>query len=240
MKSFLSAAQHILVGGHRGCLCTYPENSIEAMQEGLLRGADYFEIDIQLTKDEIPVVYHDTRLEQKTSLHGYVHEYTYAQLQKEVPQLCTLHEALTWGKANGAYFALEIKTVPLEMQSYNLRLMELICALLQQTDMRSAVFVFGQDYQVLRYLHTVDSQVCIGLIVPFVPSDPVALMREMHATVYLSYIYNMTAQIIRDLHAEGYFVSGAILRDDFWVEQAVSLGVDMFESDHPEKYNFAH
>ena len=102
--------------------------------------------------------------------------------------------------------------------------------------MLSNVFVFGQDYQVLKYLKKLDPEVTTGLIVPFVPADPAELMREMDATVYLSYIYNMTPEIIKQLHEAGFFISGAILRDDYWVQQAVELGVDMFETDNPEKY----
>lgn len=46
----------------------------------------------------------------------------------------------------------------------------------------------------------------------------------------------MTPEIIKQLHEAGFFISGAILRDDYWVQQAVELGVDMFETDNPEKY----
>lgn len=52
--------------------------------------------------------------------------------------------------------------------------------------------------------------------------------------VYLSYIYNMTPEIIRDLHGAGYFVDGAILREEKWTRLARELGVDMYESDRPE------
>ena len=60
MREVLEHADRVLIGGHRGSACRYPENSIEAMEHGLLSGADYLEIDIQLTRDGVPVVYHDT------------------------------------------------------------------------------------------------------------------------------------------------------------------------------------
>lgn len=240
MKPLLETANHLLVGGHRGCACDAPENSIAAMQEGLSRGADYLEIDIQLTKDEVPVVIHDVRLEKQTCLVGYVHEYMYAELKAAIPSLCTLQEAMAWGHTQNAFFGLELKTVPLDMQPQTLRLVALACDILSQENMMQHVFLFGQDYQVLRHLRRCCPQVAIGLIVPFVPADPVALMREMDACIYLSYIYNMTPEMIAQLHAAGYYISGAILRDEKWVNKAVRLGVDMFESDHPEVYHFTH
>ncbi len=99
--------------------------------------------------------------------------------------------------------------------------------------MTDHVFVFGLDYQVLRHLREVDPDVPIGLIIADVPQDPVALMKEMDACIYLAYIWQMTPQIIHDLHAAGYYVDGAILRDKKWQARARELGVDMFETDYP-------
>ena len=46
----------------------------------------------------------------------------------------------------------------------------------------------------------------------------------------------MTPAIIRDLQNNGFFVSGAILREERWVKRALGLGVNMFESDEPERF----
>lgn len=235
MRELLEHTDQVLIGGHRGCACRYPENSIEAMEHGLLSGADYLEIDIQLTKDGVPVVYHDTALEKRTGLYGYVHEHTLAELRENSPGLCTFEEAMRWGSGRTAWFALEIKTVPLDMQEVNFRLLEAMIPILEKTGMKKRVFVFGPDYQVLKRLKQLDPEVEIGLIVPFIPADPVELMRSMEAMVYLSYIYNMTPEMIRRLQEQGYYVSGAILREEKWVERAYECGVNMFESDYPGK-----
>lgn len=239
MKKLLAQADRLLIGGHRGCVCEYPENSIAAMEEGLRRGADYLEIDIQLTKDEVPVVIHDVRLEKQTPLSGYVYEYTLEELKEVIPGLCTLQEAMEWGYKANAWFGLELKSTPLDMQPYTFRLTELMGEILNRTGMTERVFVFGADYQTLKHLKECFPAVPIGLIVPYVPADPVQLMREMDAVVYLSYIYNMTPAIIRDLQENGYYVSGAILREEKWVNCAMELKVNMFESDHPEWYQAA-
>lgn len=236
MKQLLRQANRLLIGGHRGCACQYPENSIAAMQEGLRRGADYLEIDVQLTKDQIPVVIHDVRLEKQTSLQGYVHEHICEELRLAIPGMCTLREAMEWGRQANAYFGLEIKSVPLDMQPTTLRLVEQIGVILAQTQMTENVFVFSADYQTLRHLKANFPQTPIGLIVPYVPENPVQLMKDMDAIIYLSYIYNMTPSIVRDLQKHGYYVSGAILREEKWVQRAFELNVNMFESDHPEWY----
>ncbi|PNV63181.1 glycerophosphodiester phosphodiesterase [Clostridium sp. chh4-2] len=235
MKTLLEQADRVLIGGHRGCSCEYPENSIAAMAEGRRQGADYLEIDIQLTKDRVPVVFHDVRLETKTDLSGYVHDFDLQELKDHVPGLCTLKEAMEWGCLRDAYFALELKSVPIDMHEINKELIDLMLPVIKTTGMIRQVFLFGADYQILRYAKEKNPKLQIGLIVPFVPADPVELMRSMDALVYLSYIYNMTPEIIRDLKEHGYYVSGAILREEKWVRRAVELGVTMFESDYPGK-----
>lgn len=235
MRRLLEQADRILIGGHRGCVCQYPENSIGALEEGLKQGADYLEIDIQLTKDEIPVVYHDVRLEQKTNLTGYVHEYEIHTLKEHIPSLCTLQEVMEWGCARDAFFGLELKSVPMDMQDVNMRLAELMAPIIKTSGMIGQVFVFGGDYQVLHHLKQINNNVQIGLIVPFVPLDPVGLMHSMDALVYLSYIYNLTPKIVEDLRNHGYYISGAILREEKWIHKAMELRVNMFESDAPQR-----
>ncbi len=221
-----------LIGGHRGCECKYPENSIEAMAEGISQGADYLEIDVQLTKDHVPIIFHDIDTMAKTGLAGLVQDYTFDQL-KERGNIPTLLEAMTWGKDNNVHFALEIKSLTCKTRESNLRLMEPLSQVLVDTCMMHNVDVFGIDHQVLKQLKHINPMVDIGLIVPHIPADPIALMREMDALVYLSYAFNLTQASVSLLQDAGYFVSGAILRDQWLIDYAVGIRVDMFEHDHP-------
>lgn len=67
---------------HRGVASEYPENTIPAFQRAIELGTDAVELDVQLTKDKIPVVYHYYYLEKKTSLPGPIFNYTYQQLSQ--------------------------------------------------------------------------------------------------------------------------------------------------------------
>lgn len=233
MVDFIRNRKKVLVGGHRGCVCRHFENTIPAMEQALADGADYLEIDIQITRDGEIIVYHDTELSKKTSLKGYVHSYTWQELKAAVPQLNTLKEVLVWAKQRQAYLMLEIKSVPLDMQNHCMLLAKTLADLVREQKMHGQVLAFGADYMVLRHLKQLDPSFPIGLIVPFVPSDPVKLMKEMDAVLYLSYVYNMTEDIVARLHQAGYLVDGAILRDAKWTGRARDLGVDMYESDYP-------
>lgn len=60
-----------------------PENSIKAIQKAVDAGFG-IEIDIQLTKDNIPIVFHDFTLARMCRRSGKVRDFTYEELQ-EIP-----------------------------------------------------------------------------------------------------------------------------------------------------------
>ena len=58
-----------------------PENSMKAFKKAVDAGYG-IEMDIQLTKDKIPVVFHDETLNRMCGVEGKVSEFTYEELQK--------------------------------------------------------------------------------------------------------------------------------------------------------------
>ena len=71
-----------IVIAHRGYRALYPENTLEAMEQAHLAGADGVEFDLRLSKDYIPVVIHDRKVERTTNGGGKVHELTYDEIKK--------------------------------------------------------------------------------------------------------------------------------------------------------------
>lgn len=65
---------------HRALVLQMPENTLEAIQEILKTSVDAIEIDVQLTKDSIPVLMHDESLRRAAGLDAFVWEVTLADL----------------------------------------------------------------------------------------------------------------------------------------------------------------
>lgn len=70
-----------LVVAHRGGKKDAPENTIDGFQLALSNGADMIELDVQVTRDGIPILYHPRKLEDATNGTGEVSQYTLAELQ---------------------------------------------------------------------------------------------------------------------------------------------------------------
>ena len=68
-----------------------PENSMAAFRKAVEHGYG-MELDVQLTKDEIPVVFHDETLERICGVKGNVRDYTYEELQAF--SLCNTEEKI--------------------------------------------------------------------------------------------------------------------------------------------------
>lgn len=69
---------------HRGLFdndTVAPENSLRAIQKAVEAGYG-IEFDVQLSKDDIPVVFHDASLKRMCNVEGNVWEYTLDELQK--------------------------------------------------------------------------------------------------------------------------------------------------------------
>ncbi|MFM2287572.1 MAG: hypothetical protein RL684_715, partial [Pseudomonadota bacterium] len=59
---------------HRGNAAECPENTLPAFQSALQLGVRFLELDVQLSRDGVPIVIHDHLLARTTGLPGSVFE----------------------------------------------------------------------------------------------------------------------------------------------------------------------
>ena len=67
---------------HRGDWRNAPENSLQAIRNCIEMGVDMVEIDLQLTKDSVIVLMHDSKLDRCSTGKGKLNQYTYRELQQ--------------------------------------------------------------------------------------------------------------------------------------------------------------
>jgi glycerophosphoryl diester phosphodiesterase len=107
--------------GHRGYADIYPENTLLSIEEAFKRGVKYCEIDINVTYDDVYVLFHDQPTMYRTSSgKGYVVSSTYEELLKldfgswkgsqfKDTKIATLEEALLLAEKYDAYLYLDTK-----------------------------------------------------------------------------------------------------------------------------------
>lgn len=66
---------------HRGYAARYPENTLAALEAAIEAGARYVEVDVQLTSDGFPILFHDRTLKRMCAASGAVHDHTLSDLR---------------------------------------------------------------------------------------------------------------------------------------------------------------
>jgi len=82
---------------HRGIPTEAPENTIASFQRAVELGADAVELDVRLTSDQVPVVYHYFYLDEHTSALGAIFDFTLEQL-RDVEVYCKKNPTLPSGR----------------------------------------------------------------------------------------------------------------------------------------------
>lgn len=67
---------------HRGYASAFPENTLIALDAAREAGATYVEVDVQLSSDFIPVLFHDRDLQRLCQQGGAIHDYTFSELER--------------------------------------------------------------------------------------------------------------------------------------------------------------
>lgn len=68
--------------GHRGVAAYAPENSLEGIHTAADMGVEWVELDVKLTRDQVPVIFHDDTLDRTTNGTGPIKERTLDDLRQ--------------------------------------------------------------------------------------------------------------------------------------------------------------
>ncbi|WP_404452934.1 glycerophosphodiester phosphodiesterase [Virgibacillus necropolis] len=128
---------------HRGASQLAPENTLPAFQLAYELGADVIETDVQLTKDQVPILIHDESLKRTTDGYGYVKDYTYQELKQfdagswfspslKNTTLLSLDEFLNWIKDKPLCLNIELKNNKIDYK-----------------DLEKIVYTMLKDYRLL-------------------------------------------------------------------------------------------
>ena len=99
----------MLIYAHRGASADFPEHTMAAYEAAVAQGADGFECDIRLTKDEVPVLWHNATMLERAGNPGLIAEMTYKEVSRAYPQVLTLDEFLEFAVKHKKGVLIETK-----------------------------------------------------------------------------------------------------------------------------------
>jgi glycerophosphoryl diester phosphodiesterase len=172
---------------HRGYPKKYSENTLSSFQAACDLSFSHVELDVHLSKDEIPVVMHDPRIDRMSNGTGYLKDYTLEQLKRfrigQDETIPTLEEALCSLKGR-ATVIVELK----QTGDFYTGLEEKVLDVIRKINMVDQIIISSFDHYALIRMRQLCKDIQLSLLLngctPFVfPS-----MEEIHAR-YLSVNY---------------------------------------------------
>ncbi|PYZ94995.1 hypothetical protein CR194_05620 [Salipaludibacillus keqinensis] len=129
--------EHTKIFAHRGSAGTHPENTMVSFEAALNAGADGLEFDVQLTKDQVPVVIHDETVNRTTNGKGWVKDLSYEELKTldagswfdstfSHATIPSLEELFQWASHNSMALNLELKSGLIRYQGIEKIVVDLI------------------------------------------------------------------------------------------------------------------
>jgi glycerophosphoryl diester phosphodiesterase len=230
-----AARRAILVHGHRGARARFPENTIPAFRYAIEQGVDFIELDVAVTKDNVPVVSHDPHLHPPIGAGAgpgaAIHELTLTELNTRVP---ALGEVFALASGNSVQFNVEIKIFAdrPELAPGPAEFTKLVLDLVRQHRIERRVMLQSFDPRILRVMKTLDASIPRGALFE-TQRDWMEVAREFEANI-LGPDYRLVSPArVSQAHAAGLaVVPWTLNQPDDWARLA-DAGVDGMITDDP-------
>ncbi len=232
----------MLVIGHRGVPDMAPENTIESFEKVLELNLDGFELDVQLTKDNIPVVIHDEKVDRTTDGKGFVKDYNYKDLRKldagsyynskyKGAKIPALEEVLELISGKDIYFNIEIKSGIIRY----INIEEKIIELLEKYDYINNTVLSSFNHYSLVKCKNINKELKTGIIYISGIVDPWEYAEKIKADFLHPLKYSFDLQIVKSAHESKIGIFPYVINDVNLAKKMKSWGVDGIFSDCPLK-----
>lgn len=230
----------VQVSAHRGASKTAPENTIPAFEQAVESGADYIELDVQLTKDGRLIVLHDDKIDRTTDGKGMASELTYDEIQQ--------YSAGKWFDKEGTYSDVKVPEfrevldavggdilLNIEIKNHGdiNRTAEMVVELIDEYELRKSCYVTSFSYKALKKVKELDPKIKTALISHIAPSTVYSQMKYIDA-VSMNYLF-VNQSVVNYAHRSGKRVFVWTVDRTADMQKMVSLGVDNIITNCPEK-----
>lgn len=235
-----------IVIAHRGASAYYPENTMAAFRGAIEMNAEMIELDVLLSKDKVPVVFHDVLLDDHTNGSGELSDYTLKELKEldagswfgarfSGERIPTLEEVLEFASGKIA-LNIEIKTesVSDEVQG---GVEEKSLNLVKKYGMEEHVLFSSFDYRAVRHLKELDPGIPVAILYEKGQSGkktPSELISEYKADAFNCSFRQLNKQWIRDMKAGNIPLFIYTVNTRSRMKKLIGMGVTGIFSDKPD------
>ena len=219
---------------HRGASEYCPENTLLSFYTGLYMGANGIETDVQITKDNVAVLFHDNTLLRVTGEEGSISDYTLEELKNFwvkkndlKDKIITLDEFLEKFKIFDLTFAIELKGDKTALPT---------AKLIEKHGVLDKVIATSFKYQELVDIHTILPSLRLGYLnVNEVTDETLEKMKKDGINEICPEACYVNAEDCKKWHDLGFNVRAWGVKDTQLMEKVLEAGADGMTVNFPDK-----
>lgn len=157
---------------HRGDTSTAPENTMAAFQSALLRGYKAVETDVQFTKDNVPVILHDSTIKRTSNGSGRIMDLTFDEVRQydfgswkseayADEKIPSFQEFIKFCKENSVHPYIELKTT---ITQNDIEKIQTLLDIVSAAGMQKDVSWFSFSYNLVEMVKERDQTADIGVV----------------------------------------------------------------------------
>ncbi len=231
-ESFMFVKYNVDVTAHRGSSFEAPENTMSAIKKAVENGADYVEIDVQLTKDNEIILLHDETFERTSQNLSRPDELTLSEIKIldaglwfdksfEGEEIATLQEVMTYAR-NKIKLNIEIKGSHYSPDIYN-ELIELI----KLNNFKYDSVITSLNYEDLEAIETKAPYLKTGYIMFVALGD----LEKLNVDFYSVEETNVNESFVEKAHEIGREVHVWTINEKDDMQKMLDFGVDNIITD---------
>lgn len=219
---------------HRGASEYAPENTMLSFQLGIFMGANGIETDVHITKDGVPVLFHDDSLMRVTGQEGKIEDYTYDEIREfrvsakgeHTDRILKLEDFLEHIGYRDMMFAIELKARGTAGPTADL---------IRAYHLEQKVVITSFYYDELCAMREYAPELKTGYLTVKIPDELLADMRERGIDEICPMGANVTPELVEKWHHMGFNVRAWGISDENIMKAVYDAGVDGMTVNFPDK-----
>ncbi|MFA6468416.1 MAG: glycerophosphodiester phosphodiesterase family protein [Bacteroidota bacterium] len=233
-----------LIIAHRGFSDEAPENSMAAFHKAIEAKCDMIELDVRLSADNVPMVFHDRRLQRTSNGNGAINQKHSRQLvaidngswfspkfsRERIPLLKDIFPILK------KEMRLNIEIKPDVVSTNDTSAVELVVQEAEKAKALSKVIFTSFNHQMIREISEIDETVQTGVIynpITHFRKSPSTLMKNSRAKIFVCSKFQITSDVVADTHDAGYLLYVYGVKTGRDVQRLLDLNVDGIICNNP-------
>ena len=232
-----------VIGAHRGARLIAPENTMRALKASVGH-CDFIEVDVQLSREGVPIIMHDDTLERTTNvaeLEAFkgrepykVCDFSFAELSSldygswfdgRMERLLTLSETLKFVRENNLFINIEIKDMQTSFSDIQVVLAVLKEVQEWQVQNRVLISSFWHEYLVL-CKERMPKVPTAALVEGKHPENLIRYLTALHVDAYHINDALADAQTLKKLTQAGFIVNVYTVNDEARQKELFAMGVN--------------